>query len=294
MNLAPIKTRVIVNPDSNPRYLKKHLRHSLKVLKDNGFELSVIFTKGPGEVLPLAQSAAKHGYECVIAVGGDGTANECINGIIGQNVTLGLLPIGGSNVLARELKYPMDLVEAARVISRRNKRCIDLGRINGRYFSMMASCGYDAYAISRTDLRIKKIIRRWAYLIAGLKDFAGYKPTTVYLSLDNGRVVEQGTFVALSNTHFYGGTHQMSPFAEIDDGMLDLVIYQGKSQMGLVHFVFRMIWRQHINMRRVKYYRVKHVKMWSDTTTLVQVDGDPLGELPMEAEVCPGVLDVFC
>ena len=206
MTQPTIKTKVIVNPDSNPRYLKRHLRPSLKVLKENGFELSVIFTKGPNEVYPLAQAAAGEGYDCVIAVGGDGTANEAINGILHQNVTLGLLPIGGSNVLARELRYPMDLVEAAKLIARRNKRRIDLGCINGRYFSMMASCGYDAYAISRTNLKIKKIIRRWAYLVAGLKDFAGYKPTQIHMSLDNGRVVEHGTFVVVSNTHFYGGT----------------------------------------------------------------------------------------
>ena len=289
-----IKTKVIVNPNSNPRYLKKHLRPSLKVLKDNGFLLSVVFTKGPNEVYPLARSAADEGYELVITVGGDGTANEAINGIIGQNIALALLPIGGSNVLARELRYPMDLVEAARLIARKNKRRIDLGRINGRYFSMMASCGYDAYAISRTSLKIKKIIRRYAYLVAGVKDFAGYRPTVINLSLDNGRVEERGTFVVVSNTHFYGGTHQMSPFAEIDDGMLDLVIYQGRTQIGLVRFVFRMFWRQHINMRKVKYYRVKHVKMWSEKSTPVQIDGDYLGQLPMEAEVCSAVLDVYC
>jgi diacylglycerol kinase family enzyme len=76
--------------------------------------------------------------------------------------------------------------------------------------------------------------------------------------------------------------------------MLDLVIYQGKSQLGLVHFVFRMFWRQHINMRKVKYYRVKQVKMWAKDHPLVQVDGDIIGNLPMEAKVCPGVLDVYC
>lgn len=291
---APIKAKVIVNPDSNPRVLKRHLRPALRVLRNGGFQLSITFTKGPNQVYPLAQKSADEGYDAVIAVGGDGTANESINGIIDKNVTLGLLPIGGSNVLARELGMPMNLVEAARVIVRRNKRLIDLGWINGRYFSMMASCGYDAYAISRTNLKVKKFLRRYAYLWAGIKDFLGYSPTEIDLILDKGRVVEKGTFVVISNTHFYGGTHQMAPFAEVDDGFLDVCIYQGKTQIGLVRFALRMIWKQHLNMKNVRYYRVRHVELDSQKKTLVQVDGDPLGELPMISKIVPNCLEVFC
>jgi diacylglycerol kinase (ATP) len=294
MESSSIKTKVIVNPDSNPRVIKRHLRSALRILRSNGFYLSVTFTKGPGEVLPLAEHAVSQGFEVVIAVGGDGTANETINGIVGKDVILGLLPIGGSNVLARELGIPMKLTEAARVIARRSKRTIDLGWINGRHFSMMASCGYDAYAISRTSLKVKKIIRRYAYLWAGIKDFLGYIPTEITLTLDNGRVVEKGTFVVVSNTHFYGGTHQIAPFAEIDDGFLDLCIYQGKSQLGLVRFALSMLWRQHLNMKNVKYYRIRRVELNSSKKTLVQVDGDALGELPMTSKIVPGALDVFC
>jgi len=289
-----IKTKVIVNPDSNPRYLKRHLRPALRILRDNGFKLSVTFSKGPGEVLSIAKDAVEQGFQAVVAVGGDGTANETINGIVGNNVTLGLLPIGGSNVLARELGIPMNMREAARVIVRRFRRNIDLGWINGRYFSMMASCGYDAYAISRTSLKVKKIIRRYAYLWAGIKDFLGYKPTEITLVLDNGKVVEKGTFVVVSNTHFYGGTHQMTPFAEIDDGFFDLIVYQGKSQLGLVKFAVSMLSKQHLNLKRVKYYRVRRVEMNASKKTWVQVDGDPLGELPMTSKIVPNALEVFC
>ena len=294
MESSSIKAKVIVNPDSNPRKLKKHLRPALRILRDNGFKLSVKFTKGPGEVMPLAELSAAEGFDVVIAVGGDGTTNETINGILGKSVTLGLLPIGGSNVLARELGIPMKLTEAARVIIRRSKRKIDLGWINERYFSMMASCGYDAYAISRTSLKVKKIIRRYAYLWAGIKDLFGYRPTEIDLVLDKGRVVERGTFVVIGNTHFYGGSHQVTPFAEIDDGFLDLCIYQGRSQLGLVRFALRMLWRQHLNMKNVKYYRVRQVDLNSLKPTLVQVDGDSLGELPMTAKIIPGALEVFC
>ncbi len=294
MGITSIKTKVIVNPDSNPRVLKRHLRPALRILQNNGFKLSITFTKGPGEVYPLSLQAASEGFDVVIAVGGDGTTNEAINGIVGTKATLGLLPIGGSNVLARELGIPMNLEEAARVIVRGMKRGIDLGWINGRYFSMMASCGYDAYAISRTNLKIKKWLRRYAYLWAGIKDFMGYRPTEITLSLDHGKVVEKGTFVVIGNTHFYGGSHQMTPFAEVDDGFLDLCIYQGRTQLGLIRFAISMFWKQHLKMRKVKYYRVRHVDMSSSKKTLVQVDGDHLGELPMSTKIVPKAIEIFC
>lgn len=294
MNQTTIRTKVIVNPDSNPRILKRYLRPALRVLKKAGFELSVTFTKGPGEVYPLAKKSATEGFKSIIAVGGDGTANESINGIVGTDAVLGLLPIGGSNVLARELGMPMKLVDAAHVIAKKQKRTIDLGWINGRYFSMMASCGYDAYAISRTSLKVKKVIRRYAYLWAGIKDFFGYRPTEITLVLDNGKAVDKGTFVVIGNTHFYGGTHQMTPFAEIDDGFLDLIIYQGRSQLGLVRFAFHMFWKQHLNLKKVKYYRVRKVELSSKKPTLVQVDGDHLGELPMTSKIVPKAIDVYC
>ncbi len=294
MDILPLKTKVIVNPDSNPRVLKRHLRPALRILRNAGFELSITFTKGPDQVEPVARKAADQGFDVIIAVGGDGTTNESINGIIGQNVVLGLLPIGGSNVLARELGYPMDLCDAARLITRRSRRKIDLGCINGRYFSMMASCGYDAYAISRTSLKVKRFLRRYAYLFAGIKDFLGYTPTEIEVVIDNNKAIDKGTLVVIGNSHFYGGTHQMTPYAEIDDGFLDLCIYQGKTQIGLVRFALAMFSRQHLNMKNVKYYRVRRIEMRSSKKTMVQVDGDPLGELPMTAHVEPRILDVFC
>lgn len=264
------------------------------MLRHSGHSLSIIFTGGAGETKPLAEKAIQEGADVIVVVGGDGSMNEAINAMVGYNIPLGILPIGGSNVLARELGIPMDLIEAARVIAKGETRKIDLGVVNNTYFSMMASCGYDAYAVSRTSLKIKRIIRRYAYLWAGLKDFLGYIPTEIELIIDYGKVTESGTFVVVSNTHFYGGTHQVTPFAEIDDGFLDLCIYQGKTQLGLVNFVLKMIWRQHLTMKNVKYYRVRRVELRSRKRTLVQVDGDYLGELPMTIEIVPGAIKIFC
>ena len=86
----------------------------------------------------------------------------------------------------------------------------------------------------------------------------------------------------------------MTPFAEVDDGFLDLCIYQGKTQIGLVRFAISMFWKQHLKMKKVKYYRVRHVEMSSSKKTLVQVDGDHLGELPMTTMIVPKAIEIFC
>ncbi|NQT25454.1 diacylglycerol kinase family lipid kinase [candidate division KSB1 bacterium] len=288
-----MKTKVIVNPDSKPRRIKQFLKAALSILRHSGFELSVYFTKGPGEVIPATEKAIEQGYEALIVAGGDGTTNEAINCLVNKDIPLGILPFGGSNVLVRELQIPMHPVEAAKRISEKRIRSIDLGRIGGKHFSMMASCGYDAYAVSRTSRKVKKIIHRYAYVWAGIKDFAGYRPTLITIILDDGKLIETGTFVVIGNTHFYGGSHQVTPFAEIDDGMLDVCVYKGKYQFGLARFALSVISQQHLNMRNVKYYRVRKVEMRAERPTLVQVDGDLLGELPMTAHVVPDALKVF-
>jgi YegS/Rv2252/BmrU family lipid kinase len=294
MPAPPIRTKIIVNRDCKPRKLKRYLKPALRILSNGGFKVSVHFTRKAGEVEPVTRRAIEQGFEAIIVAGGDGTTNEAINAIVPHDVPLGILPFGGSNVVGREVSLPMHPLRAAEVIVLRRTRRIDLGRAQGRLFAMMASCGFDAYAISRTSPRIKKIISRYAYAWAGIKDFIGYRPTEIRLILDNGKVREKGTFVVVSNTHFYAGSHEVTPFAEVDDGFLDILIYQGRSQLGLARFAISMVSKQHLRMKKVRYYRIRKVEMSSDKRTHIQVDGDPLGDLPATVEIVPGALRVFC
>lgn len=288
-----IPAQVIVNPNSNPLIIRNQLRPALRILKRAGFAVSSCFTKVPGDAGKLAAEAYSRGYRYYIAVGGDGTINEIINSIQPTEITLGILPAGTTNVLARELNYPLDLMEAASVIAEKTTRVIDLGNVDGRYFSMMLSCGYDAHAVSIINLKIKRLIRRWAYVWAGLKDFFGYRPTRITVEMEGGTLRVTGSFVVISNAHFYGGSYQLTPMAEIDDGMLDILVYQGRSQIGLVRFVFRMIWGQHIKMKNVKYFRTDSAAVHSDRKTAVQIDGDYFGDLPVEVGIAPAALRVF-
>jgi diacylglycerol kinase (ATP) len=294
MQLPILRTKVIVNRDCKPRKLKRYLKPALRILRHNGFQLSVHFTHRMGEVLSETRKAVEQGFEAVVLAGGDGTTNEAINGIVPRDIPLGILPFGGSNVIGREISLPMHPVRAAAVIARRRTRKIDLGIAQGKYFSMMASCGFDAYAISRTSPKVKKIINRYAYVWAGMKDFMGYRPTEIKIILEDGKVRETGTFVAVTNCHFYGGWHEMTPFAKVDDGFLDVLIYQGKSQLGLARFAVQMFYKQHLRMNRVRYYRSRKVEMISEKRTCIQVDGDPFGELPATIEIAPDAIRVFC
>lgn len=293
MNPNSVKTKVIVNPDSKPKRIRDYLTSALHVLREHGFVLSVYYTSGPGEAMPAARSAVEHGFEALVVAGGDGTINEAINGIVKSDIPIGLLPFGGSNVLARELNIPMNPIEAARILGRKRVRRMDLGKIGDRYFSMMASCGYDAYAISRTERKLKKIMHSNAYLWAGIKDFIGYRPNPIQMVVDGGRMTDIGTFVVVANSHLYGGPHEVTPFAEIDDGFFDVVIYKGKYQFGLARFAIGVLSKQHLNMRHVKYYRAKSVKLTAEKHTFLQIDGDLLGQLPMTVDMVPCALKVY-
>jgi len=288
-----MRTKVIVNPDTNPRAVRRKLEPAMDILRSGGLDLSVQFTRGPMEALFIARQAVEDGFANIVCVSGDGTINEAVNGMAGSDAVLGVLPIGGSNVLARELGLGLDVFEAARIIAAGHTRRIDLGRINGRYFCLMASCGYDAHTVMKTNLKVKKVLRRYAYIIAGLKDFIGYRPSNISVDIDDGTIRETGSFAAVSNTHYYGGSHQLAPFAEVDDGYLDVILYKGKKQVDLVKFAIGVVSRQHTNLNDVLYCRAQKVSIVSDRKTPVQADGDLLGFLPMNATVMPDALKVF-
>jgi diacylglycerol kinase (ATP) len=143
-------------------------------------------------------------------------------------------------------------------------------------------------------MRIKRWVRQYAYILAGLKDLFGYRPSLIDIEIDDSRFIDSGTFVIISNTHYYGGTYQITPYAEIDDGFLDVCVYKGSTQMGLIHFGLNMLSKRHLNMDSVRYYRARRVKLSSKSNIHVQVDGDALGTLPMSSHIVPGALRVYC
>lgn len=285
--------KLIVNPNSKPLKITLFLQKICKKFEQAGFEVDVYKTKGGGDATDVARESKKSGdYDIIVAAGGDGTINEVLNGIMPDPIEMGILPLGTSNVLCRALKLPLNPLKAADAIISGKSLNIDIGLANSRYFSTMVSCGFDAYTIEQTSLRVKKITGKYAYVIAGIKSIYHFKPQPISLIADNKPMNSDAMLICISNAHLYAGNYQLSPDAKIDDGLFDVFIYTGKDIYRFIYFLSRLFFRFHLNYPDTKRFRVKNLELKTPGRVLYQGDGDLFGRLPLKVTIMPAALKI--
>ncbi len=259
-------------------------------------------TKGPSDARRIASDAVREGFGTVVAVGGDGTANEVVNGIADVPEGLaaarfGLVPLGTINVFARELGLPRNLPGAARMLSAGNELKVDLGRAefvwNGapqvRHFLQLAGAGLDARAVELVSWELKKKTGPMAYIVAGLNALRESQPKIEV----TGSSTTSGELILLGNGRFYGGSFELFPGASHRDGLLDVCVLPAanvwsamQAGIGLATGRVHRFWNSHC-------FRAPTVTLRSASRVGLQLDGEYVGELPASFSVLPKALRVI-
>lgn len=263
-----------------------------------------LITQSRGDAEAAARRAASGGgFDAVLVAGGDGTVNEAINGLMSgrkpdaPGLPLGLVPLGTQNVLAHELSLPRgDLGALTGVIRAGHTRAVDVGRVGERFFSLMAGFGFDAAVVRDLVLPVKEIIGPAAYALATMSALAAYRSTAVQLSLDGETISSEAYLIVVANASSYAFRHvKMAPFAAIDDGWLDVCVFERApfDKVGFVTQIMAMLARRHLRDPRVRYYRARRIGIVSDPPIQGQLDGDMFGQTPLTLEVVPKALTVF-
>ncbi|MFH1038087.1 MAG: diacylglycerol kinase family protein [PVC group bacterium] len=286
-----MKATVIVNPVSSRIADPDRLRRVEKELARHGFRVTVSTTTAPLEAIALARRAVGEGSELVISAGGDGTLNEVINGIVGSGARLGIIPAGLSNVLALELGIPADIDRAVGIITGGHTRRIDLGIVNQRYFAIMVSVGLDAEAVRIVNPALKRYVKRYAYYLAGLKALIAFRPRLFKLLLDGERELS-GSVAVISNARFYGGPHQITPGARIDDGFFHCCLFEKGSRRDYARYFLGVLRKKHHTLPDVTFARARSIRI-DDPGLPLQADGDYIGRTPARIELLPARLEVL-
>ena len=167
---------IIRNPASRRQAKPARLEAAIEILRDAGWTVTVTTTSHAGQATQLAREAAANNTDVVIANGGDGTINEIVNGLAGSNTALAVIPGGTANVWAHESRIPKDPAKAVRIVLEGDRRRVDLGVANGRYFLLMAGIGLDAAIIPRVNPWLKRRTGALAYILTGLLTALRTKP----------------------------------------------------------------------------------------------------------------------
>lgn len=288
-----MRYQLILNPAAGRSEAGKLQSAIIEACRRELNEVQVHITKFPGHATEIATSL-KHHPVIVIAAGGDGTVNEVVNGIIGGQATLGVIPIGSGNDFVKTLKLPLDYREAISVIKKGNSKRIDIGKANGVYFANGIGIGFDALVVEESE-KITALRGFAIYLVAVLKTLRYFKNIRVDLDFNDVRDKRDIFMISLGNGIAMGGGFYLTPQAKIDDGELDVCIIHKLSKLQALVNLPKAIKGNHHTMKQVTFHRMKEFKLFSEAGVPVHADGELISKNMKElsVSVLPAALEVI-
>ena len=292
---------IILNPYAN-RWKAGESKPEIEAyFRDAGFDFVLHQTEGPGHGTELARAAVESGNLPLIAVGGDGTITEVVNGLMQATPPenypagpIGFLPMGTANDLTDVLGIPRDMQAAMHLIVNGHTRVIDMGTVNGHFFDNNSAIGLEPM-VTIENIRLtwlKGVIR---YLVAAVITILKKVSWEGQLEWDDGSYEGSICLVSVGNTHRTGGVFYMTPTAKIDDGFLDFVYAPALSRIRLFQLLPKTYTGKHVDAPEIKEHRTRRLTIRTKNPTPIQADGELITIEASEItyEILPSALCVF-
>lgn len=272
------------------------LRRAVGCLRNEGATIEVHVTWEAGDAFRFAAAAADEPNQVVVAGGGDGTVNEVANGLMSvgsPQAILGVLPYGTANDFATGAGIPLnDPYAAIHLAATTDPVAIDLGCMNGRYFVNVASGGFGAEVTARTPLQLKNLLGGGAYGLTALVMAMHARPYRGTVSIDGGPATHGSmVMMAVGNARLAGGGAHMTPFATIDDGLLDVMIVPSHDSERFAHLLADLIELKEHGGEHYRYIRARTLALESEDTLQFNLDGEPVCGKSFEFSIAPSALN---
>jgi YegS/Rv2252/BmrU family lipid kinase len=302
-----MKTLIINNPATGYRERDDDFQRTLAFLHERGWEVvGVEQTHGRGDATTYARRAVAQGCQAVFVAGGDGTNAQAVDGLVGTDTALGILPAGTGNVMARQLglpvpgsMHPRPLLESAWLLLDGQVRPVDVGRVRpvkgegpAHHFLCWSGIGFDAQvniAVEQEPER-KQRLRVGAFVVAAFLTLRTFAGMPAIVRVDGRRVSRRMIMLVANNIQLYGIFFKMAPHAVLDDGRLDIYCFQGRGPGRTLLHALRLFFSRHLQDPKVDIYRANHVEVRTGRPLPVHVDGEPIGCTPVVIEAVPRAL----
>ena len=287
-----MKTCIICNPLAGGTDHAEETTEKLRALDS----ATVHLTSAAGDATAMARAAVAEGFETIVAAGGDGTLNEIINGIAPHSteVRVGLIPLGTGNDFARMLSLPSSVEECLDVVRAGHTRAIDLVRVTSdevRYFVNVSAGGFSGIVNEQLTPELKQTWGPLAYLrgaAAALPELHAYR---TIITLDDHDSLELDLYnIIVANGRFVAGGTPVAPEAEIDDGLLDVVLVPNRPGSEIAVMVAQMLVGAHLSSDAIVFRRAAKVGVESRPGMWFNVDGELVGNEPATFEIMPRAL----
>lgn len=293
----PPRVYVIVNPAAGRGRARRAWQTVAPALRDAGLAYDEVLEDRPQLATPLAEAAARRGYDIVVAAGGDGTVHEVVNGLMAAEETarpaLAIIPGGTGNDFARAVGVSKDPLTAGRLLLSGVRRRVDIGQVNERYFASIAGVGFDAEVAHKVNTWPKWIGGTTVYLAAILRMLATFSPVPATVTLDGQAHAVPMFLLAAANSPWYAGGMYMAPPARLDDGMLEVILAGDLTKLETLRVLPKVFSGEHLKHPKVSHTSAREIRVESEIPLWIHADGETVGRAPAVFRVIPRALDVI-
>jgi diacylglycerol kinase (ATP) len=295
----------VLNPTAGKGSARKAI-HSLEhILSSRTESVTLRYTERPGHATEIAREATT---SCVVAVGGDGTINEVVNGLIGTGKTLGAIPTGSGNDFVKSVGIPKNLNAALGIVMSGSERLLDAGKVScgkmidgsilhapERYFLNGVGIGFDGHVAWRVS-KTKYLRGTLAYFAAVLRTLGEYDAPEFRICVDGRNFTGRKLLIATGNGKCAGGGFYLTPDAVVDDGTLDFCMIDDVPVIRILPLIPVVMSGKSSNNKAVSYGRMRNLSAESGTKFSVHADGEVIGYNVNEVriEVVPGAIKMLC
>jgi diacylglycerol kinase (ATP) len=264
----------VINPVSGGKNKSSFIKLAQACLDPVLFDAEFVFSESVGHARELAAKAVEHGFDIIVAVGGDGTINEVASAIEGSEKIMGIVPCGSGNGLARALNINLNRREAIRTLNKLRTERIDTGTFNNRTFYNMAGIGFDAHISSCFAKIAKRGLQ--GYVRTAFTEISRYEPESYLIDIDGHKLERKAFMICLANSSQFGNNAHVAPKASLRDGLLDVCIIK---PFPLYHFPvmgLHMFTKTADRSRYVEIIKGKDIRITRVGEGAIHVDGEPI------------------
>ena len=290
----------IINPSSGQRTIQNTLDKLIGqlTLRQLINHIDVFYTLKKDDAYFKALNADEQDYDFITVVGGDGTINEVVSGMVASDkkIPLCILAAGTVNDFANYLNLPSNIEGVCNLINNFKTVCCDVGKINERYFMNVAAGGMFSdvsFTVSKAD---KKRLGPLAYYLNGIANLPSQLNTNINLKivLDDANILEtEAKMFMVTNTNRVGGFENIIPYADIQDGMLDLILFKAVPVIELVPLFLKVLRGDHLDSNKVVYFKTDDVLIECNEDLVTDIDGEKGSPLPVTIEAISQAINIL-
>lgn len=272
--MAKEKVCLIINPVSGTESKKNIPEEVAAAFDPRQYDIIIRITGYPDHATEIARKAAKKNYKYVIVAGGDGTVNEVAKVLVHTNTTLGIIPSGSGNGLARELGIPMDTEKAIDIILQAHTRTIDYGIANGYIFFCTCGFGFDAFISDRFAEGKKR--GPLGYVRNILESVVDFRSEEYEITSDEGTITERAFILTCANASQYGNDAHIAPGASMDDGMMNVSILKPLNALEIPQTTLQLFTNNIDKNSKMTSLVTRTLQIKRSRAGVMHVDGEPV------------------